>query len=1780
MNSGKNFRARRRLEIEAENARQKALTENLEVLKAVKSKELRAIKKLQANIRGYLCRLYVVPKYVAEKEAFDSYNLKEVFNYYTLRQAKLETEKERVYIAARLEYERLKSCFATSLDMTTLRHYVEDSDLQWTRAKITATTEDLQVLYIKRALQQAIDRCKAVNIDFRYLHLEEKKGLDLTSHFVYFSKAITYGNLLIMLRDFKLLSNQSSHGTILQLFQKYAVKVEEEREKVRATFMFRYYNEKYDKYLPAERIAEMIALLGCHHDTTDEAKELLNGETTLSERDFLKFWQKHIGDKLLEIKALREKNFAAEQKMNEEKNNNKKKQKSGGAVPLNKLGLKRAGFEALLLDISAMYFPKNKYCRCRACRNKTLPPRKTPQQVHGKHAMRKALRYHIGPSTYLLGKSGLCGMGTLAGRNILDFKKHLRWWLRFEGNLRSLYVFYATRGWELSPEERKNWDDVTKHNTTLPYSEFVRFTTDFNIYPKYLTNEKYSGFQILHAFLLSCQGNKIDPFHRCRFDSFISVGETSLGRGAMSSKVCSLCGARQIVLSSIEEERLEQEFELYSDEKDNLIFVKDIPEVFEHAREDPLPAQLYFVDKILREVSKVKKKDEDGNEEECINESQFLFAIDQGRRLRYQALSNEITFSEFLHAISILACKAFTFEKLKEGWENPMQEIFKIMDPTFKSKFGHSIETVIQENPERDLMIHTVKSQFKGMLKTLFERYKFLESGLNADEHGMTSDAFQLFVKDCRLVPNIGHVQALNMFKASVKASKVSEGALRMTFDQFFSAINGLMFENFCSSKKKPAPMSYFEPIGPGTGITCAGLAIRNAITKLKILYEDYNPIGRSTGKSTGNIDLGIIKSPESTKTNNNKSGQYLHMIKKGAKVKQKSMAKSRLKRAIRLKSSNLMKLSKLGFGTAMRRDSRQNHVQKLIWDVAEHSDMPDEKKIVVSSDDDRGSGGDSDDGMAGDLYDGYGNPLLMTPSAPPTSKNNRLQDRRRPGRQLKKRKKSKLHKFNNYVNIWRTKPENVRLLIGDKVEKPPALPGIYQSLPTKLHMRMTLNTMEKIKNKNVQTLNWMGRTLNRFDDTRDIIDTSGDEMENFRKPIVGFGHPELMHSVKKKKYHTDDHAVHHFHTAHAHLHTGNHQEASKSLKIGLGIALNKLESAQDIGDILGDDKIDVGVELSNGVITKNSSIDILSANICQLYQALAHVADMTDTHDESEAYRIHQLHFARNATHAERDSLLLLASDSLGLYYSKRDRFADAIKIYKTCLQTGANSGDDVPLHVGDGRSISTVDSRLVDKDSNIDPSLYGRLLINLSEIYKKTDQVDDAIEIMNIFLKLMQKEKDYKQQQIGLKIVGEIYFEENKYTKAIETWKNSLAYCPKASLERCELHLLMAKAYESIKDFSSVALQYAHIVDLHETANSDEDTICNYIKLQADALGKTLLPNNNKIMRTLKDFNGNCFAIIRLYTKYIDIRSVYGGLSNERDICIAYLKIGDIYFANLNEYADAADSYDKAVYTVQNRKGTPLFTKSHLKLGLSLVRLNDDANAEILFKLALSSSLDKESISDQRGLSKYIYNQLGKLKVKKKQYVAAINYFKKYLKIAVMTNDSECEMDGYFHLGMSFLQSFDEGCQDEIEQAISINDIMGDSKFDHNKNGVLEIATSMFNLLRRLSSENKDIRRESQAYVGLAECSTRRSLLTVAIGFYKSAIDLQKVMGDKRGEMEQCGAVGMIYYVSKYYQDAKIYFEKQIEIAKELRDEGAIEQGGIMLARTYKMLYNKALK
>ena len=109
------------------------MAENLEALKAVKSKELRADKRLQANVRGFLCRLHVLLKYYAEHQAFEKNTLSQIFKVYVNRQSSMESEKERVFFEAKLEYEKLKSKISSAIDTLTLRNYMNTGGLTWTR---------------------------------------------------------------------------------------------------------------------------------------------------------------------------------------------------------------------------------------------------------------------------------------------------------------------------------------------------------------------------------------------------------------------------------------------------------------------------------------------------------------------------------------------------------------------------------------------------------------------------------------------------------------------------------------------------------------------------------------------------------------------------------------------------------------------------------------------------------------------------------------------------------------------------------------------------------------------------------------------------------------------------------------------------------------------------------------------------------------------------------------------------------------------------------------------------------------------------------------------------------------------------------------------------------------------------------------------------------------------------------------------------------------------------------------------------------------------------------------------------------------------------------------------------------------------------------------------------------------------------------------------------------------------------------------------------------------
>ena len=902
------FRARRRKELE--DSKRKAKEDAAAILQneKIKANVVRQVKRMQAISRGFLARLFHVPRHKEEHKHLKQWSLQNIFNYYTIRQSELETRKERIFYSAKDDVDKWTALFNSADNISALDAYLKESGVQ-TRLDSRMSFENAKDYCCKKILNRAIQSCEKVNVEFRRVYKKFKSGRPLARNFVYFSKAISFSYLIIMLRDFKLLKNGVTHGEISRLFKKYAVRIEEEREKVRAKFSYRHMSETHDEVFTPVIINDCLKNLGCNHSTMTAAEELLNGETHLSERDFLKFWQKHIGDGLELANATASKDKS-------------KKKKKAQKSSLLDLGLKLAGLKAILYEITPKVYPPSPSCRCAACRKKKLPPRSTAHDVHSKYALNMVHRYHIAPLVHHTEDSGLCSGHTVLGRNILNFEDHVRWWLRFENNLKSLFVYYGSQAWDLAINQRKNWDDAVSEDMQINYSNFIRFASDFGIYPKYLGNDKYSKFELLHSFLSASQGSRTDPFHKCSFTSYLAVGEGRHKIGHISSKYCIHCGEQQYVLSQHTEEKLEQEFDLYADE-DGYVFVHNVGEIFHHAGESPLPAQEYLAEHILNEASSIKKmymhynedNDTSSNREgKCINRGQFLFAIEQSRRLRNQILHGTLTFPEFIHALSLCATNSFKFKKFPQEWEFPMQEIFKVMDPTFRVKFGRAIETEVNETAQKDPLIDSVKLQFRSMLETLYAKYQFLEDGINVQ--GMSSDVFVLFVQDSRLFKKITYDQAINMFKATLKRSS----SRRLNFDEFCTAAEGLLFENFCLQKSSPAPLSYFEPIGPGTGITNHGLTLRNAITKLKILYEQYNPMGRSTAIAPKDGPNMVRKSPDKTmspinkkKKKFNRAGSFLRMA--GQKSKQSgNMAKNRLKRAIRQKNWKLNEAVEIRF--------------------------------------------------------------------------------------------------------------------------------------------------------------------------------------------------------------------------------------------------------------------------------------------------------------------------------------------------------------------------------------------------------------------------------------------------------------------------------------------------------------------------------------------------------------------------------------------------------------------------------------------------------------------------------------------------------------------------------------------------------------------------------------------------------------------------------------------------------------------------------------------------
>ena len=181
-----------------------------------------------------------------------------------------------------------------------------------------------------------------------------------------------------------------------------------------------------------------------------------------------------------------------------------------------------------------------------------------------------------------------------------------------------------------------------------------------------------------------------------------------------------------------------------------------------------------------------------------------------------------------------------------------MRELFRMMDPSFATKFGRKIDVDTKDRVKTDRDLRNYGDSFHKQLLRLFAHYEYSTKSFNSlarhkkfdGQLFLNPSAFYLLVQDCRLCKSVSQAGVMAAYEAAISDSPGN----MMTSNVFVEAMEALMYQDFVETGRAGNnPLAYIAPITRATTMTPRGLAIRKAVSKLATLFGFYGPAARST---------------------------------------------------------------------------------------------------------------------------------------------------------------------------------------------------------------------------------------------------------------------------------------------------------------------------------------------------------------------------------------------------------------------------------------------------------------------------------------------------------------------------------------------------------------------------------------------------------------------------------------------------------------------------------------------------------------------------------------------------------------------------------------------------------------------------------------------------------------------------------------------------------------------------------------------------------------------
>ena len=520
---------------------------------------------IQSYVRRWLVQHVYHPKAKHLAKMRNLWSLSTCFGFYTERQCRIESGKERSYHKLKARVCKVSRTIHERREDASIRGSMERGAVDRARERDTELWDG--------SLDGAEAEAKKYGYSFfdlfggrTGLEVEDEAADPSTAgHMAYFTKALSLGYFVNFLRDYHLFKNEVTLKYVKALFDKESTLIDEDRYLVNARFSFRERDTQNRGELDVHDLPDLMADAGIPLITTQEAQEamaMIDGDQDghFSEDEFAEFW--HSRQRALlakrEGKGLADHGDGTgawhggggegagdggggngEVAGGENGGGNKGKSKGkgkggehatalssrgGGEKPMSQAqvlaaqardrswvlaqhqdyGLRQSGFEAAMAAIAVVHHPPGENCACHACGDHyrhehgsapTNTLRSNPEEVHGLHALQHMLRIHVYPTTQMVFETNVCGVRSLTGRNLLN-EEVFSLLTGYDMCLRRLYVYYSTKEWLRLSSQLKSWDDVVLEDRKIEFVDFLRFTHDFDFFPRYVGNSVADHFQV------------------------------------------------------------------------------------------------------------------------------------------------------------------------------------------------------------------------------------------------------------------------------------------------------------------------------------------------------------------------------------------------------------------------------------------------------------------------------------------------------------------------------------------------------------------------------------------------------------------------------------------------------------------------------------------------------------------------------------------------------------------------------------------------------------------------------------------------------------------------------------------------------------------------------------------------------------------------------------------------------------------------------------------------------------------------------------------------------------------------------------------------------------------------------------------------------------------------------------------------------------------------------------------------------------------------------------